>query len=145
MRVMDPQRLDLSAEPSSVGEARRFVRQVLLDWGVEDAIDVTTLLVSELATNAVLHARTDYAVEVSMDSEGVRVEVLDGSHVPAHHQQNTNAAATGRGVDMVDRLATSWGSHPASAHSGFAKGVWFTVPLAGAADSDWSGDWTDGL
>lgn len=145
MTVMDPQRLDLSAGPSSVGEARRFVRQVLLDWGLEDAIDVATLLVSELATNAVLHARTDYAVEVSMDREGVRIEVLDGSDVPAHHRQNSNAAATGRGVAMVDRLATSWGSHPKPLVSGFAKGVWFTVPLAGAADSAWAGDWLDGL
>lgn len=143
--VIDRRRLNLPAVPSSVGAARRFVRQVLLDGGLEDAVDVTTLLVSELATNAVLHARTDFAVEVSADREGVRVEVLDGSDVPAQHRQNSNAAATGRGVAMVDRLASSWGSYPASARSGFAKGVWFTVPLAGAADSAWAGDWLDGL
>jgi anti-sigma regulatory factor (Ser/Thr protein kinase) len=77
--VAAPQRLDLPADPSSVREARRFVTRVLTDWGLLDAVEVVTLLVSELATNAVLHARTAYAVVVSADRDDLTVEVLDAS------------------------------------------------------------------
>jgi hypothetical protein len=143
--VSGPQRLDLQAEPSSVGEARTFVRRVLVDWGLDDTIDVVTLLVSELATNAVLHARTAYAVVLSKGIGDLRVEVLDGSSVPPRHRQNSAAAATGRGVAMVDQLATSWGTHQSAELAGFAKGVWFTVALAGGAEAAWAGDWTAGL
>jgi anti-sigma regulatory factor (Ser/Thr protein kinase) len=129
------QRLDLSADPSSVGEARRFVKRVLVDWGLNDAVDLVTLLVSELATNAVLHARTAYAVVVSADRQDVTVEVLDGSEVPPRRRQNSPSAATGRGVALIDRLAGSWGSRPGV--NGFAKGVWFTVPLAGTSAAIW--------
>ncbi|MCU1593461.1 MAG: putative sensor protein [Frankiales bacterium] len=121
-----PQRLDLSAEPSSVGEARRFVRGVLGDWGLDDAVEVVALLVSELATNAVLHARTAYAVIISADDDDICVEVLDRSEVPPRQRQNSPSAATGRGVGLVDQLSRSWGSRPAD--HGFAKSVWFTVP-----------------
>ncbi|MCW2598238.1 MAG: hypothetical protein JWM02_67 [Frankiales bacterium] len=142
--VSGPQRLDLQAEPASVGEARRFVRHVLVDWGLDEAVELVTLLVSELATNAVLHARTAYAVVLSKGVDHLTVEVLDGSSVPPRHRQNSAAAATGRGVAMVDQLATSWGTHQSAVLPGFAKGVWFTVPLAGAPGA-WSGDWLDQL
>jgi hypothetical protein len=143
--VSGPRRLDLQAEPASVGEARSFVRRVLADWGLDEAVEVVTLLVSELATNAVLHARTSYAVVLSMGLDDLRVEVLDGSSVPPRHRQNSAAAATGRGVAMVDHLAASWGTHQSGELVGFAKGVWFTVPLAGSAEAMWAGDWTEGL
>ena len=135
MAAPAPQRLELSADPSSVGEARRFVTRVLTGWGLTDAVDVVTLLVSELATNAVLHARTAYAVVVSTDRDDVTVEVHDGSAIAPKKRQNSTSAATGRGMAMVDRLAGSWGSRPAP--KGFAKTVWFTVPAAGAPDAVW--------
>ncbi len=137
------QRLDLPADPSSVREARRFVTRVLTDWGLLDAVEVVTLLVSELATNAVLHARTAYAVVVSTDRNDLTVEVLDGSEVTPRRRQNSSSAATGRGVALIDQLAGSWGTHPAT--NGFAKAVWFTMPVAGAPDAAWSGDWLEGL
>jgi hypothetical protein len=40
-------------------------------------------------------------------------------------------------------LADSWGTHPAT--NGFVKAVWFTVPITGAPDAAWSGDWLEGL
>lgn len=142
MTVQHSERLDLRAEPSSVGEARRFVTRVLKEWDLLNAVDVVSLLVSELATNAVLHARTAYAVVVSRGVDDVRVEVLDGSAIEPRQRQNSPSAATGRGVALVDRLASSWGTRSGS--NGFAKCVWFTVPLAGTADSSWSTDWLDG-
>lgn len=142
--VRDVERLDLEAQPASVSEARRFVRKVLGSWGYDEAIDTAALLTSELATNAVLHARTRYAVLVAQDDDHVRIEVLDGSAVPPRARVNSPTAATGRGVAMVDRLAAAWGATPPARLHGFAKGVWFTVPLVGSGDSSW-GDWAEGL
>ena len=136
-------RLDLPADPRSVGDARRFVRRILGERDLNDAAEVAALLVSELATNAVLHARTAYAVIVSGCHDGVLVEVLDGSAVPPRQRQNSSSAATGRGVAMVARLASTWGTRQHD--NGFAKGVWFTVPLVGVGEDAWSENWLEGL
>ena len=122
-------RLDLPAEPASVGQARRFVRRVLHDWGLEDLVDTGQLLTSELATNAVLHARTAFAVVVSRTAKAVRVDVLDGSAVQPRSRQPSLTAATGRGVNMVEALAEQWGTTPETQLHGYAKGVYFTLPL----------------
>jgi hypothetical protein len=123
-------RVDLPAEPASVGQARRFVRGVLADWKLESLVDTVTLLTSELATNAVLHARTGFAVVVSLSGREVRVDVLDGSAVTPRSRQPSLTAATGRGVNMVAALADHWGPTPQTQLHGFAKGVYFTVPIA---------------
>jgi hypothetical protein len=122
--------VDLPAEPASVGQARRFVRGVLADWKLESLVDTVTLLTSELATNAVLHARTGFAVVVSVSAREVRVDVLDGSAVTPRSRQPSLTAATGRGVNMVAALADHWGATPQTQLHGFAKGVYFTVPTA---------------
>ena len=62
-------------EASEVFSARRFVASVLDAWGLE--IEDLPLLVSELATNAVLHARSDFEVTVIRFSRRIRVEVFD--------------------------------------------------------------------
>jgi hypothetical protein len=121
--------VDLPAEPASVGQARRFVRGVLADWKLESLVDTVTLLTSELATNAVLHARTGFAVVVSLSGREVRVDVLDGSMVTPRSRQPSLTAATGRGVNMVAALADDWGPTPQTQLHGFAKGVYFTVPI----------------
>ena len=128
----DVQRLDLEGAPSSVGEARRFVRQTLESWHLDAALDAVMLLTSELATNAVLHARSGFAVLVARQGNQVRVEVLDGSPVPPRRRHNSSTAATGRGVGLVETLATAWGVTPQDQLEGFAKGVWFTLAIDGA-------------
>jgi anti-sigma regulatory factor (Ser/Thr protein kinase) len=139
------ERVELQAEPGSVGEARRFVRRVLEHWGFNEMVDTVALLTSELATNAVLHARTAFAVVVTSKAGDIRVDVLDNSSAPPRHRQNTTLAATGRGVAMVDRLATAWGATAAGELHGYVKGVWFTVPVPGLEDALHDGDWLDGL
>ncbi len=138
-------RLDLDGTPSSVSAARRFVRQVLTAWHLDAAVDTAQLLTSELATNAVLHARTAFAVLVSQQGDEVRVDVLDGSPVPPRQRRTTSTAATGRGVAMVARLSTGWGATPSERLDGFTKGVWFTVPVAGVAEQVWDVDLIDGI
>lgn len=121
--TVDEARLELSADPTSVGAGRRFVRATLLQWGLEDLVDTATLLVSELLTNAVLHARTAPEIVVRNEDNGVRVEVLDGSQrLPVAKGYGVDAA-TGRGLILLEQLSAAWGAEA----RGGGKAVWFEL------------------
>src|SRR4051812_9349879 len=65
------------AAATSVSAARRFVRRVLTDWGMEVVADDAVLATSELATNADAYAGTSFEVCCRMDDDKVHVEVRD--------------------------------------------------------------------
>lgn len=92
---------------SEIGEARSFV---LSHDHVGDAgADVLALVTSELASNAVLHARTPFVVRVEQVGAGVRVAVFDHSpRVPVPRPPEPGSV-TGRGLAIVTALAGSWG------------------------------------
>ena len=95
------------------------------------------LLTSEVATNAVLHAGGDFEVHVELlENEGIRVSVRDRSpHLP-QRRVTTLDATTGRGLHLVDSLATAWGVDD---HAN-GKVVWFEVrPVRLRAGSDLRG------
>ena len=121
------ERLDLVAEPWSVGAARDFVAQVLTEWGCNGLTETAVLLTSELATNVVLHARTPFAVVVARTLVGARVDVLDGSPTSPVLRAHDLSAPTGRGLTLVASLAAEWGATPPDELAGFAKGVRFAV------------------
>lgn len=114
-------------EAASVPTARRFVRAQLEQAGLPQAWEAAEMLVSEIVTNAVLHARTDFTVEVLPLEDVVRVSVLDRS--PAVPRQRAYAATstTGRGMRLVASLAAAWGVEQRDG----GKSVWFEVPSAG--------------
>ncbi len=113
----------------SAREARRFV---LVETEVGETVaDHVALMVSELASNAVLHARTPYSVTASRHGDLVRVEVRDGSSLMPHVRQYSLEAPTGRGLRIVDSLATRWGVEPGDAGEG--KTVWFEVDAGEAS------------
>lgn len=120
--------IDLPATSSGVPRARAFVRGVLHDAGLAGIADTAMLLVSELATNAVLHARSGYRVEVLLTGEAVRITVLDASPTGVHRRVNRIDAATGRGLALVEALASCWGATPSGQLGGHAKGIWFELP-----------------
>ena len=102
--------LDLAPYPASVGEARRFAVSTLTSWGREDLTGTAALVVTELVTNAVLHAKT--AVQLCLErlaDSRVRVEVRDGSKVRPSLRYHGLDATTGRGLALVSQLAESWG------------------------------------
>ena len=113
----------LPPHASSVGEARRLVRTELIGTGREDLVDAAELLVSELVTNALVHAGTTIEVTARVTETGLRVEVGDGSPnlpAPRHHAR---MAGTGRGLRLLQQMVDSWGAHP------YADGkvVWFEL------------------
>ncbi len=102
--------------------ARRFVAATLASWHLAHG-DVP-LLVSELVTNAVLHARSDFSVTVVAHDDRVRVEVFDSNpRLPAPADVPAEAYS-GRGLLILQGLANAWG---VEAHAGEGKTVWFEV------------------
>lgn len=100
--------LTLPGVPSSVTLARHFVQDELMNWGLANLIWTATLLVSELAANSTLHARTDFTVRVAL-TDTLRIEVTDGSlRTPTQRQYGADAV-TGRGLLLVEELASRWG------------------------------------
>ena len=123
-------RFVLDPKPESVGEARRLVADVLAERAGDDAVDVATLLVSELVTNAVLHAATPIELSCELDRSGVYVSVRDESPAMPGRRHYDDDALTGRGLEMVELLADTWGVEP----DGTGKAVWFR--LTGGADAN---------
>jgi anti-sigma regulatory factor (Ser/Thr protein kinase) len=106
----------------SVRRARRFLSTALR---AENAtlVETATLLVSELVTNAVRHAQTDTEVTCRIRGTGVRVEVADDSIEPATITDRGVTDPSGRGLRIVDALASAWGV----ADRDEGKIVWFEL------------------
>ena len=120
--------LTLPPKATSPARARRFVLDTLAAWDAYDAADDATLIVSELVTNALLHARTQMTVTLVEDTPGsVRLSVSDGSLQAPQTRHFSVESGTGRGLRLLDSLALEWGveQHPAG------KTVWCRVPLGG--------------
>lgn len=116
-------RLALRPVPASAALARLFVERTLGDWGCNGLLDASRLLVSELVTNAVLHARTDVELSVRLVPRGVRVEVSDGSSGAPVVRHYEDEAMTGRGLALVEELASTWGVDERAG----GKTVWFEI------------------
>jgi anti-sigma regulatory factor (Ser/Thr protein kinase) len=116
--------VELACTPSSVSSARVFIGGVLGDGCVEaSVVELAVLLVSELVTNAVVHARSAVRVTVHVDAHWVRVEVEDEGTGRPLVRPFTRDQLNGRGLGVVDRLATDWGAER-RAH---CKVVWFEI------------------
>src|SRR3954465_6446067 len=114
-------RLQLLPEPTSAGMARRFVASSVLDGS--EVAELAVLLVSELASNAVLHARTPFELVVDSDGQRLRVEVHDGSSALPTLKDYVAESITGRGLHMVAASADSWGFEAQDR----GKCVWFEL------------------
>jgi anti-sigma regulatory factor (Ser/Thr protein kinase) len=117
--------IELPADAMSPGHARVFVADTLEQWGLPALVDAATLLTSELVTNAVRHAGTGMELAISRSDGGVvRVAVTDRAPaVDVHLRRSGNDAEGGRGLFLVEQLATGWGS---AVHDN-AKTVWFEL------------------
>jgi anti-sigma regulatory factor (Ser/Thr protein kinase) len=123
----------LPPDPTSARACRRFLVGALEQWGADEFADDAVLLLSELVTNAVLHAGTEIVVAVRLKTAArgrvLRIEVRDGNpRLPAVRRYSM-LSGTGRGLALVDGTARKWA---AEALPSGGKRVWFE--LAGAGD-----------
>ena len=113
----------LPPEATSAGQARRLLRDALSGIESEDSVDAAQMAVSEIVTNALVHAGTPMHFRVLLGASGVRVELGDGSpHLP-HRRDYSAVASTGRGLHVVGEVVDRWGAFP----SGGGKIVWFEI------------------
>ncbi len=122
--VVTSARTVLPASPTSSGAARRFVSSFLGERTGPTWDDVH-LMVSELVTNAVTHAHSSPQVIVQVHGTTLRVEVHDESMVLPGIRRADDAEPGGRGLKIVDRLASEWGIERRPG----GKAIWFHVPL----------------
>jgi hypothetical protein len=118
------------------GQARAYVRRGLNALGYESLLDSVELAVTELVTNACLHARTPIVVVLRVIGDNsVRVEVTDGSLQAPESRRYDTMATTGRGMRLLESFGR-WGVEtPAPPMTG--KTVWFEP----AADSTTAAVW----
>jgi anti-sigma regulatory factor (Ser/Thr protein kinase) len=107
-------------QPHSVRAARRFVASVLRDTGADP--EVAELLTSELATNAVIHASTEFEVRVRTADSGVRVEIVNDEPELLASLRDPDERG-GRGLRIIESLAARWGTESDPRH----KIVWFEI------------------
>ena len=122
-RIDDAKTRRLLAHPSSVATARKVVRDVLTVARRDDLVETAQLLVSEVVTNALVHAGTPIDFHASVGDTGLRVEVTDGSTQAPAPRSYGAMAGTGRGLRLLQQLVDHWGTlaHPDG------KTVWFEV------------------
>ena len=101
-----------------------------------EVADAAGLLVSELVTNAIVHARTPVEVRISVTDTVLRADVSDGSQTLPAPRRPIGLAGTGRGLQLLEQIATRWGV----LSTGSGKTIWFELTLSGdAAGADRSG------
>lgn len=121
-----PVRILLDPGPASAGRARQAVRQACADTAV--AIDAVVLCTSELVTNAILHGVPPIELEILVGSDSVRVGVHDAGVRDVERRRTMSSdASSGRGLEIVDTLASRWGAE----RTGAGNLAWFEIDHAG--------------
>ncbi|WJE01571.1 ATP-binding protein [Streptomyces antimycoticus] len=117
----------------AVATVRRRAHTLLTEWELSaDCLDEALMVISELVTNAILHALPPAVLRLSWTecegSAGLRIEVTDGGPVPAGQRADEDIEPDehGRGLGIVTALSTRHGSH--SCHEGITW--WADLPVA---------------
>jgi serine/threonine-protein kinase RsbW len=110
--------------PEAVTAARHFVRDSLAGQSPA-TLEAAELMTSELASNAVRHARSGFELVIRTGRE-IRIELHDDGGGAPTLLSPTPREVTGRGLLIVAAMSTDWGVIPSAS----GKQVWFTLPLA---------------
>lgn len=107
--------------PESAAEAREFVSSAVRETTIDH--DDALLLTSELVNNAIVHAKSDFEVRVSIeDAEAVRIDVVN--HAPQLLLLAREPSdESGRGLAILDAIASAWGFE----RQADVKSVWFQL------------------
>ena len=124
------QQLALPAAPTSACTVRRFVEAFCTHNGLPEGVrDDAVLLVSEVVGNSLRHARSEARIRVDMIGPVLRVEVADDNPDLPRLRQTPPDATGGRGLLILDRLASRWGADRNTVPPP-GKIVWFELAVA---------------
>jgi len=115
--------LALPSGPQSVAAARRYALQICRAGAYRGDCDILVLLVSEVATNALIHGAGQVRVRVLNRGSRLRVEISDHSDAMPALRDFDRDAEGGRGLALVHALAATWGADPEPG----GKTVWFEL------------------
>ena len=124
----DPYEMLADTVPASVARIRHFTRDACRRSTPGVDSDTVALLVSEVATNALVHGEGKVRVRVRPTSDGLRVEVHDDSPTLPARRQATPMDEGGRGIALVEELSSGWGAEKTDR----GKTVWFEVAARSA-------------
>ena len=122
----------LQPELTSAGEARRLLRDALSEADRTRWFDAGSLALTEVVTNAVLHAHTTIDVRIEVSTDALRVEVQDANPYLPRQRPHDERATVGRGMGLVAAVTESCGVRSVG---GGGKVVWFAVGDASAEAS----------
>ncbi|MGW4804139.1 SpoIIE family protein phosphatase [Kitasatospora sp. NPDC004272] len=114
----------LPSEGPLPARARRFTRTTLDAWGLSGLTDYAELVVSELVTNALLHADAPRRLRIFRDRT-LTLEVSDAGGQPPRLRSSAEEDEGGRGIHLISELAHRWGSRPTK----HGKVVWAEIEL----------------
>ena len=113
---------------ASPGQAREFVERPLIQHGLAHLVGDIRLVVSELVTNAVVHARTSVRVRIEESPSWVKLTVYDRSvdlPVLSLSTRVSDETESGRGLWIVDACSFDWGT---DLTDGAGKAIWVRWP-----------------
>lgn len=116
--------VDLPVDILSPAHSRAWLAVVLGAWSEESSLALAQLLTSELVTNALRYGGPPLRVGLRCDDERVRVTVADSTPDGPRLKDPGPEAESGRGMILVEALATTWGVE----RYDVGKGVWFEFP-----------------
>jgi two-component sensor histidine kinase len=114
------------ARPASVSKSRRFAEEATADLAPEFR-EAIVLMVSELATNALVHATSGFEVRIERDATAVRTTVTDNGDGSPSLSFPDSTEPHGRGLLVVQELSDDWGTTVDPDTPG--KAVWFTLDV----------------
>jgi len=120
-RTLWSQQCTFPSEAESASKARTFVSQQLTEHDLSYLVQDVRLVTSELATNAMLHARTPFTVGLQRLVGAVLLTVRDGSLVAPERADASPTEVRGRGLFLVDHTSHDWG---VTLGPGRSKSVW---------------------
>lgn len=124
-------RIELDADRQSARRAREFVQETLYRWGHSRLEDEVSLAVTELVTNALIHAGSSTTVTLVDLGDGVQLRVRDDQPFPPQLQDASVDDTHGRGMMLIEALGDRWGVVPTPP----GKTVWLDITRRASLES----------
>jgi anti-sigma regulatory factor (Ser/Thr protein kinase) len=119
----DRLRARLQPTPDALGVARALAERACRVWRLPHLLEDASLVASELASNAIVHAGTEFVVTVSRGADRLHLAVRDGAVAFPSPRRPASLQEGGRGLLLVQAVAVAWGAVPDDG----GKVVWATV------------------